>query len=324
MRHIRLAALLLSMLLALVACGSGGETAPSSSAAADGVTVSHQYGETRIPAHPARVVTLSHQWSDSLVRLGVPITAEFVQQGYSGKDDKGFEWTPQHTSEIVPVNSDKGVPDSEQVLKYRPDVILAGYLPNREAYDALSAIAPTIPVMTPGSTLDSWQDVLETAGKIFGKESLAADAKRDVDAQIAAVHAKYPAAEGKTFAFGQLTAQRTFGIVTSETDPAAKLLAQFGLKVSPAVKRLSDNGSRVIVSPERIDVLRADLLVFWAIVGDPGTLRDIPGWTALPAVTAGTTVFLANDTASAFSEPTVYSVPWATKKLEPALARLRA
>ncbi|GAC67830.1 ABC transporter substrate-binding protein [Gordonia soli] len=321
-RYLAVPVMLISVLVFALGCSSGDEG--GSGEASGKVTVDHQYGSTTIEGTPKRVVTLTGAtaWSDSLIELGVPITAEFVTAGYSGPNNR-FAWTPPHESTVVPVGVG-ATPDIGQVAKFQPDLILAGYLPDRGAYDTLAKIAPTIPVMGTKTVNDTWQQVLGTAGKIFGKEDQAASAQAEVEEKVEAVKKKYPAAQGKTATFGQLTPQKQFGVVTSDNDPSAKLLAEVGLRLDPAVTALSDNGQRAIVSGERVDLLGSDLLIFWPLVGGPEVFGTIPGWDALPAVRSGATVFLTNDNASAFGAPSVYSVPWAVDELEPALAKLSA
>ena len=309
----------MALICTLTACSSGSDDSDTSSDRT--VVVEHQYGSTTVPVAPKRVITIGGAWADSIIRIGEPITAEFVAEGYSGKDNR-FAWTPEHKSTVVSYDSMKGIPETAQLAKFTPDLILAGYIPDRETYDRLAAIAPTVGVMAKATITDSWRDVMSTVGKIYDKQKQADEAIAEVDKQIASVKAKYPASQGKTASFGQLTPQKQFGVITSDTDPAAKLLAEFGLVLDPAVKSLSSNGDRVLVSSERIDLLRSDLLIFWPLAGGPETFEAIPGWNNLPAVRSGATVYLTNDNASAFSAPSIYSVPWAVEKLTPALAKL--
>ncbi|ACY20030.1 periplasmic binding protein [Gordonia bronchialis DSM 43247] len=303
--------------LTLAGCSPGDDAASESQT----VTIEHQYGSSTIPVNPTRVVTFGGAWSDSLIKLGVPITAEFLPRGYSGPNNR-FEWTPEHTSTIVNFDYANGAPDIPAIARFDPQVILAGYLPDKATYDRLSQLAPTIPVMTAGTVTDSWQDVLSTAGKIFDKQAQAQEAITDVENQIAETKAKYPASQGTTFTFGQLTPQKQFGLVTSETDPSTKLVAQFGLQLDPAVKSLADQGPRTTVSGERVDLLDSDVLILWPLVGGAESFNSVPGWDQLPAVRNGTLVVLSNETASAFSSPTVYSVPWVVETMTPVLSKL--
>lgn len=323
-RYLAVPFMLIAVLVFALGCSSGddGNSGTDSAEATATTTVDHQYGSTVIDGVPKRVVTLTGAtaWSDSLIKLDVPITAEFVSAGYSGPDNR-FAWTPPHESTVIPVDVGAS-PGVAEVAKFEPDLILAGYLPDRAAYDVLAKVAPTIPVMSTETVNDTWQQVLSTAGKIFDKEDQASQAQTEVEEKIDAIKKKYPAAQDKTATFGQLTPERQFGVVTSDNDPSAKLLAEVGLRLDPAVTGLSDNGQRVVVSSERVDLLGSDLLIFWPLVGGPEVFGTIPGWDSLPAVRSGATVFLTNDTASAFGTPTVYSVPWAVDALEPALAKI--
>src|SRR5699024_7770636 len=133
----------------------------------------------------------------------------------------------------------------------------------------LSGIAPTIPVMKADAVGDRWQDMVTTAGRIFGDEEEAADAVSEVEDGIARFAAEHPEAQGKTFSFGQLTPQQQFGLVTSASDPSAELLSQLGLRLDPAVTGRSDTGDRVVVAPENIGLLGSDLLVMWPLAGGP-------------------------------------------------------
>nr|WP_157226518.1 ABC transporter substrate-binding protein [Gordonia soli] len=285
------------------------------------ITVDHQYGTTTVPANPKRVVVFGGIWTDSLVKLGVPITAEFVTAGYAGPGNR-FEWTPEHSGEVV---AGSGPPDVAQVAAFKPDLIVAGevgYLPDQSTYERLSRLAPTIPVTTKGAVGDRWQDTMVTAGKIFGKQEQAAAAIADVEGKLSAARAEYPNAAGKTFTFGQLSPDQRFAVVTSENDPATRLLAQLGLRLDPAVMGLSDSGQRTFVSQERVDLLSSDVLVFWPLVGGPAAFSRVPGWDQLPAVRSGTTLFLNNDNATGLGSPTVYSVPWFIDTMKPVLAKI--
>ena len=315
-----LAVVLAAVSLVVGACSSADSDSDSSSSSSAGpVTITHQYGTTEIPSTPSRPVTLNWTWADSLIKLDVPITAEFVLEGYSGENNR-FEWTPEHSSTVVPYTA---TPDIATLAKYKPDVILAGFLPDKASWERLQQIAPTIPVLEQGTQVDSWEDVTTTAGEIFDKRTQAADAVAEVNDQLAQVKSTYPKAQGKTFSFAQFTQENQLGVITSDSDAASKLMGQMGLVLDPAVKSLSPNGDRTLVSPERIDVLRSDLLILWPLAGGPEAFEKVPGFTSLPAVQRGSTVYLDNTNAAAFSSPSIYSVPWAIKKVEPALAKIQ-
>lgn len=320
-------ALAAALLFGLSACGSDDtDTAgsPDAAASSDGVTISHQYGETHIDGIPEHPVAIGASWADALVKLDVPITGEFVAQSASAAGDR-YAWTPAHDSKVSTYRTGS-LPGVEEVAALHPDVILVGALSDEKVYEQYSDIAPVVPVMAPGVTLDNWRDVATTAGKIFDKEDAAKDAVADVEHLLAETKDKHPAVQGKTFAYGQLTPNQEFGVVTDPASPAARILSDVGLTLSPALSDLAGQGdkggSRQTISAEQVSLLDTDVLVFWPLVGGEDAFAKIPGWKDLRAVRSGATTYLDNSSAPAFVTPTIYSVPWAVQKLTPALDAL--
>jgi iron complex transport system substrate-binding protein len=311
----------LAAALAAGGCGREQQANPETSPSSRPISVKHQFGSTKIPARPRRVVTMTGSWTDALIALGVPITGEYVTRGYNGPNNK-FEWTPAHKSEIVEMTDTTEV-SLERLARFRPDLILVGYVPGKEIYSKFTQVAPTIPVMAAKAVLDPWQDVTTTAGRIFGLEEKAGQLVDKTERQVEDFRKEFPAAEGKTFVFGQLTQDGQFGLVADENDPATKLIsAATGLKLHPAIKTVAKGGSRVLVSAERIDLLSADVVLMWPLVGGPEQFDKVAGWKSLPAARNQTTIFLTNDNASAFGNPTVYSVPYTLGLFRPAMERL--
>ncbi|WP_179755334.1 ABC transporter substrate-binding protein [Microlunatus parietis] len=303
--------------LLAAACGQGAGAAPAEDRPQ--VTIEHTFGASTFPANPQRVVTFSAPWTDALVALDVPITAEFITRNYSG-DNGAFPWTPQHESEKV-VGADNTDIDYEKLAALQPELILAGYQ-TQEAYDRLSAIAPTIPVMDSTAVLDSWQDVTAAAGKIFGKQAEADALIADVTTKIDKFKADFPAVQGKTFSYGQFTGDQ-FGLVAADTDPAARVLGELGLTLDPKSKKEGKGSARVLVSLEKVEVLDADLVIMWPLTGGEEVLEEAVGWSDLAAVRRGSYVIVDDTTASALASPSIYSVPWALDhQLRPAAAEL--
>lgn len=302
--------------LLATACGSGAGAAPTTDERR-AITIEHTYGTTSFPAQPQRVVTFSASWTDTLAALDIPITAEFVTRNYSGDNGK-FPWTPEHESEIV-VGDDI---DYEKLASLQPELILAGYQ-TKETYDRLAAIAPTIPVIDSAAVLDSWQQITETAGMIFDRETEAKALVADVTTKIEKFRAEFPATEGKTFAYGQFTGDQ-FGLVAADTDPAARTLGELGLTLDLKSKQEGKGSSRVLVSLEKVEVLDADLVIMWPLTGGEAVLKDVVGWSDLAAVRRGSYLIVDDTTSSALASPSLASVPWALEhQLRPAFGRLR-
>lgn len=311
-----------ALLVTLVAaCSTPAEDdSPSSSSPYTAVTIPHEYGTTTINKRPIRVVSLNSSWTDTLAALGVPITAEFKERGYAGPGNT-FAWTPKHASDIKVVGSISTLGVSE-LAAYKPDLILAGYLGDRKAYERLSSVAPTIPVMRTGATVDSWEDIATTTGKIFEKQSAAEKLVSTTNADIARFKADHPTAVGKTFTFAQFGPTGQIGAINSTKDSAAGLLAQLGFVLNPALAaEQTGRATRALISPERVDLLNSDLLVAWSL-GTDSVYQRVPGWDNLKAVRDNTVVYLTNDNAPAFGVPSAPSVTYVIGLLEPVAARL--
>ena len=250
------------------------------------------------------MVTFSAPWTDALVALDVPIAAEFVTRNYSGDNGK-FPWTPAHQSEVVAGDDI----DYEKLAALQPELILAGYQ-TKETYDRLAAIAPTIPVIDSDAVLDSWQKITETTGMIFDRKAEADALVDDVTTGIEKFRAEFPAAEGKTFTYGQFTGDQ-FGLVAADTDPAARTLGELGLTLDPKSTKEGKGSARVLVSLEKVEVLDADLVIMWPLTGGEDALKPVVGWSDLTAVRRGSYVIVDDTTASALASPSISSVPWA-------------
>jgi iron complex transport system substrate-binding protein len=314
-------AVLVTLVALVSACSAPAEDDSSSSSATyTPVTIDHEYGSTTIDKRPERVVTLLTNWTDTLAALDIPITAEFKEQGYAGPNNT-FEWTPEHTSEVKVVPSVAAL-DISELAAYKPDLILAGYVGDQKNYDRLSAVAPTIPVMQKGATVDTWEDVASTTGKIFGKESEADDLIKQTDAKIATFKSDHPNSVGKTFTFAQFQPTGQIGAINSTKDSAAGLLAQLGFVLNPKLAaEHKGSATRSPISPERVDLLDSDLLVAWSL-GDDSVYQRVPGWDNLTAVKDDTVVYLTNDNAPAFGVPSAPSVDYVIGLLNPVAPRL--
>lgn len=301
----------------LARCGQDEAAGPSEPAS---LVIDHHYGSTKISGSPKRVVTMSGSWTDALIALEVPILAEYVTTGYSGPGNR-FAWTPDHESQLIEMTTLAEI-SIEKLAALQPDLILAGYVGDKATYDKLAAVAPTVPVMDAKAVLDSWQDVTTTAGRIFGQDDQAKQFVTEVEKKVTDFRAAHPL-DGKTFVFGQLTADGQFGLVADETDPATKLITSAtGMKLLPAIKTVAKGNTRVMVSAERVDLLAADFVLMWPLSGGPEQFAKVPGWNALPAARTGATLFLTNDNAAAFGNPTIYSVPYTLTLMQPALTKL--
>ncbi|RAP73425.1 ABC transporter substrate-binding protein [Paenibacillus montanisoli] len=165
------AALLLSLLLLLSACGqkaanndanTAGNTA-SDNAQSEERVITHSMGETPIKGTPLRVVVLTNEGTEALLALGVkPVGAV--------KSWTGDPWYEHIKSQMegVEVVGEESQPNIELIASLKPDLILGNKLRQEKVYDQLKAIAPTVFSET---LRGAWQDNFMLYADALGKKA---------------------------------------------------------------------------------------------------------------------------------------------------------
>ena len=142
----------------LAACGSdgsdaatGGESSGSGATSAAGatdafpLTVTHDLGETTVPAAPSRIVSVGLTEQDFLLALGIVPVA--VTDWYGEQPHAIWPWATDALGDAEPpvvLDSADGVP-FVQVASLEPDLIIGTNAGLTQAdYDKLSEIAPTV------------------------------------------------------------------------------------------------------------------------------------------------------------------------------------
>jgi iron complex transport system substrate-binding protein len=309
--------------LTLAACSDDSGSGDSSdSAAADHstVSVSHAYGTTDVPTPPEPARSFSRTWTDASAAPGEPVATQIVNDQFAD----GVPWTPEGTTiaeETVPVTVSSAdlvtTLGLEAVADKKPDVIFAGYLPDKDTYDKLAAIAPTVATVG-GGMVDDWQTVTTTAGKILDKQNEAADAVTDVKDTMAGVAKKYPAVKGASFAYAAYRA-KSFTVIPSPQDASNAFFTDLGMVSAADRIKGTESGRGRAVSAENLDMLDVDFLPLWVAAEKPD---DLPGWSALRPVRRGTAPELDTVTSTALGAPSVLSIPWVIDQLDPAFAAL--
>lgn len=229
----------------LAGCGSQQESGPE----AETVTISHKFGETKVPANPSRVVTVGWTDQDFVLPFGVvPVsTREFFEE-YNN-----YPWVKAATD-------GKGVTtwggadsiDFEAIAAQKPDLIFAIYETiDQQTYDRLSQIAPT--VIQSGDYADEetpWDVQLLTTGKALGKEAEAKELVAKVQARIEDARKANPEFDGKTLVvdFGPESGGH---YLLPENDPRRALFTALGFTTQEV------DGD---ISEEKLDLLDRDVL----------------------------------------------------------------
>lgn len=302
------------LLVALLGgCGAAGEQPEAEGRKLPSpVTVEHRFGSTTIDTVPQRVVTIDVQWTDTMLAMGVRPVGYTVD---SLMPDSAVPW--QRIDGGTALSLEDGVP-VEKIIALEPDLILGSFsITDKETYDLLSARAPTIAGPPQRDAVTPWQDLVRTAGDILGKPEAAKRVLDGVEGEISQVAAEFPQLAGRTFALAQYIVGDAMYIVADEQDGASLLFQDLGMKLFPPVVREGRKAgqTRLNVSTERADLLRADLLAFLINGGDRRDLADIPGFVQLP----GTVAVLDYATVVGMNTPSALSIPYVLKQLRPHL-----
>ncbi|QNH95340.1 ABC transporter substrate-binding protein [Corynebacterium anserum] len=280
------------------------------------ITITHSMGQTDVPKNPKRIVTMSSTWTDALMSLDVPITAEVVSTSMNGT--QRFPWQDASAftdTERIEYGMDMNDVSIEKILALKPDVILAGWVPDKKFYDRLSDIAPTVPVLQKDTGVDDWHEITRLAGRITGKEEQAEQLVKTVDDKFAENKKDLPNLQGKTFTWGMYVGG-SFSVVADQNDPSNEILSSLGMKVPEKQVQAAKGDARTSISAENVDLLNADFMLMWAIDGNPD---NVPGYKELPVVKDKRTLRIGENESNATSLSSAASLMWAMDRIIPAL-----
>jgi len=237
------------------------------------VTVTHELGETTIPAKPERIVSVGVHEQDFLYALGIAPVG--VHEWFGEYPYATWPWAEEArvavgaTPEVL-----QGFEISiEWVAAQQPDLILASYYGDlsQETYDLLSQIAPTI-AAPPGYPAwgAPWQDELRLIAVATGTSARAEEIVAEIDAKFAAVKAARPELVGKTTAIGynQEGVIRTY----NSADTAHRFMTSLGMVIPPEYDRLAEERGHLDISTETIELIEVDAFLWPNGIGSIGDL----------------------------------------------------
>jgi iron complex transport system substrate-binding protein len=122
----------IALLVALTACG-GGSGSGAAARTADTRTVTHDRGETEVPAEPQRVVVLDSPHLDAALSVGVtPVGSA------QSSVDEGLPAYLGDRTEGIDIVGTIEEPDLEAIAALDPDLILSATVRHEQIYDQLS------------------------------------------------------------------------------------------------------------------------------------------------------------------------------------------
>ncbi|MPR00285.1 ABC transporter substrate-binding protein [Modestobacter sp. I12A-02628] len=303
-----------ALVAGLTACGGSDDTAPaagSSSSGAFPVSIDTKFGTTEIPAEPERVVTVGFNDQDFVLALGVTPVGE--RENLGDYDATARPWAQDLLpAEEIPTVGAEEI-DLEAVAALQPDLIVGVYsFIDRATYYQLAKIAPTL--AQTGEHPDGatpWQEQTLLTGQALGREDEAQALVDDVEGRFAQAVADNPGFTGSSMAV-DLTGVGSGHYLLGADDLRTQFFADLGFTVPDA---------STDVSPERLDLLEADVL---AVNGYDHADADADAlFSALDVVTQRRTVLLggyAGDVSAALGFGSPLSLPFLLDRVVPALA----
>jgi iron complex transport system substrate-binding protein len=280
------------------------------------VTVKHLFGETKIPAPPKRVVSAGFTEQDDLLAVGVVPIA--VTNWFGDQPLGVWPWALPKLGDAKPeVLSLADGMQIDKISALKPDLIVATNAGlDKDTYDKLSQIAPTIAQSGQEAFFEPWKDQAAAISQAVFKFDEMAGLVKAIEDKFTAI--------GKTNQ--QFTGKKALLLEGTLTDDSAHLLTpgwrgdfltQMGFVISPT-------GGSTIARDKMAPVLdEADVLI-WATESDDqqAALLADPTIAKLRATTGQRNVFTGKDLAGAIAFASPLSYPFVADQLPPALAKV--
>ena len=292
--------------------------------AGDGsVTVTHAFGETKIPSAPKRVVSAGFTEQDDLLALGVIPVA--ITDWFGGEPFGVWPWAVPKLGAARPVllNLVDGI-KVDQIATLKPDLIVAinaGL--DKDTYDKLTAIAPTIAQSGQDAFFEPWKDQATAIGQAVFKADDMTKLIADVDAMFADVAKNNPRFKDKKIVVVSATAYQNMADVTPpgwRTD----FLTQMGFALPESVNGFVKDGRARVPLDRLASVLDAADVVVWKTESDEeqAALLGQPFFAALQSTKRNANVFTGKDLAGALAFTSVLSYPVVANRLPPMVAKV--
>lgn len=285
------------------------------------VTIDNTFGTTTIKSRPKRIVTLGYNAQDVVYALGG--TPVGMPKSVYGADKNGImawdqdKFDPDKTTLLDTADG----PPFEDILKLRPDVILAPYEGfDKATYKRLTQIAPTV-AYPDKPWLTSWQDQTTIVGRALGQLPQAKKLISGVQDQLHSAAKQHPEFAGKTLTVAAFNKANVS--IYTDADPRVQILGELGFDNAKAVTKLSKKSDKFYADVSWENVGRFDADVVIGYLGDMTAKEFHTNKVAaqFDAVKDGSAVILDDlKVIAGLSQPSVLSVKWTLKRILPDLA----
>jgi iron complex transport system substrate-binding protein len=240
-------------------------------------------GETCVPNHPKRLITISEWTLANAVTFGVkPIGSTTFSAGDFHHD--GFPKYAKNMMEGIEPVGDQLQPSLEKILLLKPDLIV-GWEIVREIYPFLSKIAPTVLGDWRGGQ-ETWREHIDFVAEVLGKEEAARRAWNQYYQRIeelkTALGDRY---QNKEISVTFITSDTISILLKNSFD--GTILNDAGLK-RPQAQNMIAELPRIEISEEELEKIDGDIL--FVVTGDVNKtkllkrIQEKPLWNNLRVV----------------------------------------
>jgi iron complex transport system substrate-binding protein len=270
--------------LALTMTGCARDALPSDAAsAAETYTVEHQYGSTEVPVDYDRLVVTFTALMDSAIAVDVvPVASPQSFAGFPA-------YLPVDGADVASLGDSDSDLDIEAIGAQNPDLILVnverGAAVEDTQYEALSKIAPTIPIIT------GEQDprgVAEQVGVALDRVEKMEQVAADYDAHAASVKAALADIPEAQLTVSQVRLRPDHVRMMMEDTNAGIAMVDLGLTFADPLPGATMDGGYYETSLELLPEAIGDTVFVYST--DEGVLENVktlPVWQLLPAVQNG-------------------------------------
>jgi iron complex transport system substrate-binding protein len=296
---------------------------PAPGTSAGSVTITHLFGQTVIKEPPKRVVSAGYTEQDDLLAVGVvPIG---VTNWFGDQPFAVWPWAQPKLGAAHPVllNLDNGIP-LDQIAGLKPDLIVAVNAGvDADAYQKLSAIAPTIAQSDGDAFFEPWKEQATAIGQAVFQSDQMKSLIDAVDKQFVAIAQKNPQWQAKKALLMQGTLFQG-RVVATTAGWRTDFLNQMGLVIADSIKPFGTDHRAVIPRDQIKAVLNSADVVIWTTESpdDQNALLADPEVAASQATAQSRHIFTTKDQAGAIAFSSPLSYPLVADQLPPQISKI--
>lgn len=270
--------------------------------------VTHVFGTTAVDRSPQRVVTAGFTELDACVALGIqPVAAQAWKT-----DEIIFPWSAPLIGPTPPMMLPAGdFFDLAAITDAAPDlIVVTSESIERDLFDALSAIAPTVASDRRDVFHTSWRDETRQIGRALGRSDAVAGLVASVDDEFAEVRTRLHTHDLSAAIVPGRYESTVYAYVHSATRSA--LVTELGFRVPAAIEPFAGGGDSADIAVAHLAALDCDVLIFLDSASD---LVDDPDLAAHPAVRKGAYVVASPAASRGIEFSTALSLPFVLDEL---------